>query len=57
MYLKAVKYKDDYLAPGSRAYELYHDKKFKELDVHLREVERNYRKLCGETDERKAPVV
>ena len=45
MYVKAVKYKDGWLAPGSRAYELYQERKFKELDQHLKEVEERARKL------------
>lgn len=49
MYLKAVKYRDGCLAPGSRAYELFHEKKIKELDAHLREVEARYKKLIGES--------
>ena len=36
MYIKAIKYKDIYLAPGSQAYQLYEDKKFQELDKHLK---------------------
>lgn len=36
MYRKAVKYKDVWLAPGSEAYQLYHDKKFNELEKLLK---------------------
>lgn len=32
----AVKYKGDWLAPGSTAFQLHQDKKFVELDQHLK---------------------
>lgn len=41
MYIKAVKYKDTYLAPGSEAMRLYQEKDFKKLDKLLKE--------CAET--------
>ncbi|WYW00762.1 hypothetical protein Voja6_00082 [Pseudomonas phage vB_PpuM-Voja-6] len=51
MYRSAVKYKDHgYLAPGSRAFELYHDKSdkgHKLLDQHMAEVDAAWRKLEG----------
>ena len=49
MYLKEVKYKDGWLAPGSRALELLEAKKPKELEKHMAEVEANYKKLIGES--------
>lgn len=49
MYLKAVKYRDWFLAPGSRAMELYEQNKLKELDAHLKEVHNTYTKLTKET--------
>lgn len=39
MYLAAVKYKDSYLAPGSKCLELYQIKKFKELDALLKRLD------------------
>lgn len=48
MYIKAVLYKGDWLAPGSHAMELYQAKKFKELDTHMREVTARAQKLAGE---------
>jgi hypothetical protein len=48
MYLKAVKYKDfGYLAPGSVAMELYEAKKWKELDAHCKELDKQFKKLEG----------
>ena len=41
MYLKAIQYKGVWLAPGSTAYELYQDRKLKELDQHLKQLEAN----------------
>ena len=34
---RAVKYKDSWLDPNSRAYQLHQEKKFKELDQHIKE--------------------
>jgi hypothetical protein len=48
MYKNAVPYKGTMLAPGSRAFELYHSKDPKakqELDKHLKELDANYAKL------------
>ena len=50
MYLNAVKYKDQYLAPGSEAFELYHSKdkdRLKKLDEHLAKLDQAKRKLEG----------
>ena len=47
MYRSAVKYKDGWLAPGSHALELYEAKKFAELDKHLAELDKAWRKLEG----------
>ncbi len=50
MHKKAVKYKDCWLDPNSRAYELLRDKKLKELDRHMKEVDEKDRALRGETN-------
>jgi len=47
MYRGAVFYKGTWLAPGSHAIQLYQDKKFKELDQHLKTLEENERRLLG----------
>lgn len=47
MYQNAVKYKDNWLAPGSHALELYQAKKWKELDEHLAKLHKEYLKLGG----------
>lgn len=48
MYRNAVKYKDHgYLAPGSFAMELCQARKWKELDKHLAELDKTWRKLEG----------
>lgn len=48
MYKGAVEYKPgEWIAPGSVAMELYKEKKFKELDAHLKEVDAAWRKLEG----------
>jgi hypothetical protein len=43
MHLKAVKYKDVWLAPGSECYDLYHDTKnkdsLKKLDQKLKQLD------------------
>jgi len=45
MYLNAVKYKDHgYIAPGSLAMELYQAKKWSELDKHMAELDKDYKK-------------
>lgn len=38
MYRTAINYKGLWLAPGSKALQLYQDKKFKELDAHIKAV-------------------
>jgi len=46
MYLKAVKYKDgSYLAPGSKCFELYQNKQFKELEQLIKELDQKYKKF------------
>lgn len=48
MYLDAIKYRDGYIAKGSHAYALYHDKSdagHKKLDKHLKELTEAKRKL------------
>lgn len=50
MYRSAVKYKHHgYLAPGSYAMELYQSKKYAELDKHLAELDKQFKKLEGRT--------
>lgn len=43
-----VEYKGEYIAPGSHAMELYEAKKWQELDKHLAELNRVYKKMRGE---------
>ena len=45
MYRNAVQYKGVWLAPNSQAFQLYHDKKFKELDIHMKEVDEREKRL------------
>lgn len=45
MHSKAVFYKGGYLMPGSKAIQLYEEKKFKELDYHLQGLEIAKRQL------------
>lgn len=47
MYRSAVAYGGTWLAPGSDALVLYQLKKFKELDKHLAELDKAWRKLEG----------
>lgn len=47
MYRNAAKYKDIWLAPGSYAMELYQAKKMQELDKHLAELDKQWKKLEG----------
>ena len=47
MYRDAVKYKDTWLAPGSHAKQLHDEKKFSDLDKHLKELDVAFRKLSG----------
>ena len=42
---EAVLYKGVWLDPNSRAFQLYQDKKFKELDQHMKECDERARKL------------
>lgn len=45
VYRNAIHYKGFWLAPGSLAHQLHTDKKFKELDQHIKAVEEKDRKL------------
>lgn len=45
MYRNAIHYKGTWLAPGSQAFQLHQDKKFKELDQHLKALDEKERKL------------
>lgn len=45
---KCIKYKDCYLDPNSKCYELYHSKNFKELDKLIKKLDVDYKKLTGE---------
>lgn len=45
MYLKAINYKGDWLAPGSHAYKLYEERRFNELQEHLKQVKETAKKL------------
>ena len=47
MHVKAVKYRDTYLAPGSDALALYEKKEFKMLDQHLKLLDANEKALLG----------
>ena len=47
MYKQAVKYRDTWLAPASKGLEMFQEKKFKELDAHLKELDRKERQLVG----------
>lgn len=48
MYRNAVQYKGIWLAPGSRAFQLHQEKKFKELDIHMKEVDEREKRLLSE---------
>ena len=47
MYLKAVLYKGIWLAPGSRAFQLHSEKKWKELDQHMKEVDEREKRFLA----------
>ena len=47
MYKNAIKYKDEWIAPGSYAMQLYQEKKWQALDKHLAELDKAYKKLEG----------
>lgn len=49
MYRNAVQYKGIWLAPNSQAFQLYQDKKFKELDQLMKEVAERDRKILEES--------
>lgn len=48
MYRNAVQYKGIWLAPGSRAFQLHQEKKFKELDIHMKEVDEREKRLLAQ---------
>ena len=54
MYLKAINYKGMWLAPGSHAYKLYEERRFSELQEHLKQVNENEKKLLASIDSREA---
>lgn len=45
MYKSAVKYRGTWLAPASKGLEMFQDKKFKELDAHLKDLDRKEKQL------------
>ena len=47
MYNSAVKYRDTWLAPASKGLVMFQDKKFKELDKHLKELNQKELQLIG----------
>jgi len=47
MYRNAIPYKDTWLAPGSDAFQMHQDRKFKELDEHLKRTAEEERKRSG----------
>lgn len=47
MNTRAVKYKDSWLDPNSQCYKLYQDKKFKELDNLLKELDAKEKALLA----------
>lgn len=47
MYVKAVKYKDVWLAPGSEGFQLYHEKKMETLDKLVKECNDRKNKMEG----------
>lgn len=47
MYRAAIYYKGGYLAPGSDAFKMHQEKKFAELDKHLAELDKAWKKLEG----------
>lgn len=47
MYSKAKLYNGVWLAPGSDSLRLFEEKKFKELDKHMAELDKAKRKLEG----------
>ena len=49
MYRNAVQYKGVWLAPNSQAFQLYQDKKFRELDQLMKEVAERDRQLMEGT--------
>lgn len=49
MYRNAVQYKGIWLAPNSQAFQLHTEKKFKELDQHMKEVDERDRKILEES--------
>lgn len=53
MYKGVKYYKGNALAPGSDAAKLLEEKKLKDLDKHLEELEKNFVKLEGRPSKRK----
>lgn len=47
MHTKAIKYRDNWLAPGSDAFLLHQERKFKELDQHLKQLDLAAKSLEG----------
>ena len=45
--MKTVNYKGEVIAAGTQAYKLYEEKKFKELDAHMKGVNATYHSLHG----------
>lgn len=45
---KCIKYKDVYLDPNSKGYELHKDKNLKELDKLIKKLDIDYKKSTGE---------
>lgn len=45
MYRNAIQYRGTWLAPGSTAHQLHTDKKFKELDQHLKALDEKEKRL------------
>ena len=47
MYRDAIKYGEGWLASGSLAHKLHTEKKFKELDQHLKALDEKEKRLLG----------
>lgn len=46
--MKTVTYKGETFAHGTQAHKLFEERKFKELDAHLREVTTTYHRMRGD---------
>ena len=44
----AIEYKGTFLCPGSEGFKLLQNKRFQELDIHLKKLDSDYLKLHGE---------